>query len=85
MTTWEGQPYTGAHPIKKARTINGPGHELDVRGRNIRRGRDVKGEESAPRRQIEILGWSCGRSEKPVPTFSAARPINNYKHAHHVR
>ena len=49
------QPYTGAHPIKKARTISGPGHELDVRGRNIGRGRGVKGEERTPRRQIVKL------------------------------
>jgi len=40
---------------KKTRTISGPGHELDVRGRNIGRGRGVKGEERTPRRQVVKL------------------------------
>ena len=48
MTTWEGRPYTSAHPIKKARTIKGPGHELDVRGRNIWRRRGIKERRNAP-------------------------------------
>jgi len=45
---------TGPHlfaPHKKAQTIAGPGHELDVRGRNIGRRRGVSGEERTPRRQ----------------------------------
>lgn len=44
---------------KKARTIAGPGHELDVRGRNIGRRRSVLGKERTPRRQaLELNNYT---------------------------
>ncbi|GEM_PF-1308216 len=74
-----GRHDTGPHlfaPHKKARTIAGPGHELDVRGRNIGRRRGVSGEERTPRRQALKLFTSVVQMKRKTGShFCCCTPV----------
>ena len=63
-------------PHKKARTSAGPGHELDVRGRNIGRRRGVSGEERTPRRQaLKLFTLVVQMKRKTGSHFFCCTPV----------